>query len=101
MADGTHKPIEQVRIGDPKVLILDEATSALDYESERVVQENMRAMSRGRTVIIIAHRLAAVRGADRIITVERGRVVEDGTHEELVRSGGRYAGLWAFQMLGS
>ena len=56
-------------------------------------------MARGRTVIIIAHRLAAVRGADRIITVERGRVVEDGTHEELVRSGGRYAGLWAMQAL--
>jgi subfamily B ATP-binding cassette protein HlyB/CyaB len=63
-----------------------------------VVQENMRAMARGRTVIIIAHRLAAVRGADRIITVERGRVVEDGTHEALVRSGGRYAGLWAHQI---
>ena len=91
--------IARALISDPRVLIFDEATSALDYESERVVQENMRAMARGRTVIIIAHRLAAVRGADRIITVERGRVVEDGTHEELVRCGGRYAGLWAMQAL--
>jgi subfamily B ATP-binding cassette protein HlyB/CyaB len=88
-------------MAEPKVLILDEATSALDYESERVVQENLRAISRGRTVIVIAHRLAAVREANRIITVERGRIVEDGTHEELVRAGGRYAGLWSMQVEGS
>ncbi|MBU8545831.1 ATP-binding cassette domain-containing protein [Roseomonas sp. ROY-5-3] len=89
--------IARALMAEPKVLILDEATSALDYESERVVQENMRGIARGRTVIIIAHRLAAVRGADRIITVERGRVVEDGTHEELVRNGGRYADLLTYQ----
>ncbi len=83
--------IARALISEPPVLIFDEATSALDYESERAVQENMRAMSRGRTVVIIAHRLAAVRGADRIIKVERGRVTEDGTHEELVRAAGRYA----------
>ncbi|WP_305123346.1 hypothetical protein [Roseomonas sp. GC11] len=65
-----------------------EATSALDDESERIVQENMRAMARGRTVLIIAHRLAAVREADRIITVEQGRVTEDGAHEELLARGG-------------
>lgn len=90
--------IARALIGDPRVLIFDEATSALDYESERVVQENMRAMAHGRTVIIIAHRLAAVRDADRIITVERGRIVEDGTHDNLLRKGGRYATLWRHQL---
>jgi len=58
----------------------------------------MRGISQGRTVIIIAHRLAAVRQADRIITVERGRIVEDGTHDELLRRGGRYAALWRHQL---
>jgi len=79
-------------------LIFDEATSALDYESEWAVQDNMRAIAKGRTVIIIAHRLAAVRDADRILTVERGRVTEDGSHEELRRRGGRYAALWHHQV---
>ncbi|WP_305123528.1 hypothetical protein [Roseomonas sp. GC11] len=64
-----------------------EATSALDDESERIVQENMRAMARGRTVLIIAHRLAAVREADCIITVEHERVTEDGIHDKLVQAG--------------
>ena len=85
-------------ITNPRILILDEATSALDYESERLVQENMRGICQGRTVIIIAHRLAAVRQADRIITVERGRIVEDGTHDDLLRRGGRYAALWRHQL---
>ena len=76
---------------DPRILIFDEATSALDYESERLIQDNMRSIVRGRTVLIIAHRLSTVRGADRILTLERGRLVEDGTHEALLRAGGRYA----------
>jgi subfamily B ATP-binding cassette protein HlyB/CyaB len=76
---------------------LDEATSALDYESERVVQENMRRIAQGRTVLIIAHRLSTVRQTDRIITIERGRVIEDGAHDELVNSGGRYASLHRLQ----
>ena len=72
---------------DPRILIFDEATSALDYESERVIQDNMTEIVRGRTVFIIAHRLSAVRRTDRIITIDHGRLVEDGTHDELVRLG--------------
>jgi subfamily B ATP-binding cassette protein HlyB/CyaB len=71
--------IARALIGDPRILILDEATSALDYESERIVQENMSNIAKGRTVLVIAHRLSTVRRADRIITLERGRIVEDGT----------------------
>ena len=89
--------IARALIGDPRILIFDEATSALDYESERIVQENMRRISQGRTVLVIAHRLSTVRQADRIITIERGRIVEDGTHDELIRSGGRYATLHRMQ----
>ncbi len=70
---------------------MDEATSALDYESERIIQQNMRRICAGRTVFIIAHRLSAVRHANRIITVEHGHIVEDGSHDELIRKGGRYA----------
>ena len=83
---------------NPRILILDEATSALDYESERVIQRNMRAIVRGRTVIIIAHRLATVRDCDRIVGMRGGEIVETGTHEDLLRRpGGLYARLWALQ----
>lgn len=83
----------------PRILILDEATSALDYESEKIIQENMRQMAQDRTVIVIAHRLAAVRRCDRIIAIEGGRIVEDGSHAELVhRPGGIYAKLWKIQL---
>jgi subfamily B ATP-binding cassette protein HlyB/CyaB len=81
----------------PRILIFDEATSALDYESERIVQQNLRQIVRGRTVFIIAHRLTAVRDAGRIITLDRGRIVEQGTHDELLRAGGRYATLHGLQ----
>lgn len=89
--------IARALIGDPRILIFDEATSALDYESERIIQQNMAQMSQGRTVIIIAHRLSALRIADRVITVERGRLIEDGSHHELVKAGGRYAKLYRLQ----
>ena len=83
---------------NPRILILDEATSALDYDSERIIQENMRAIVRGRTVIIIAHRLAAVRPCSRIVGMRQGEIVEVGSREELLkREGGLYAHLWAMQ----
>jgi len=83
---------------NPRILILDEATSALDYESERIIQENMRAIVRGRTVLIIAHRLAAVRPCARIVGMARGEIIEVGSHEELLRRpDGLYARLWALQ----
>ena len=84
-------------ITEPKVLILDEATSALDYESERIIHHNMAEICRGRTVFIIAHRLSAVRLADRIIVMERGGIGEQGTHAALLTQNGLYARLYALQ----
>jgi subfamily B ATP-binding cassette protein HlyB/CyaB len=82
----------------PRILIFDEATSALDYESELIIQTNMREIVRGRTVIVIAHRLAAVRICDRIVTLKDGRLVEDGPHQELVQHpDGFYSKLWRMQ----
>ena len=87
---------------NPRVLIFDEATSALDYESERIIQDNMKAICKGRTVIIIAHRLSAVRDAHRIVVMERGQIVETGTHAELLGprfdgTAGHYARLHRLQ----
>ncbi|MFX1678342.1 type I secretion system permease/ATPase [Mitsuaria sp. CC2] len=76
--------IARALIGNPRVLIFDEATSALDYESEKIIQDNMRAICEGRTVLIIAHRLSAVRDADRIVVMERGEIAEFGTHQDLL-----------------
>jgi ATP-binding cassette, subfamily B, bacterial HlyB/CyaB len=89
--------IARALITDPRIVIFDEATSALDYESERIIQEHMTEIAKRRTVFIIAHRLSTVRRADRILTVDRGRLVEDGTHDELIRTGGRYAALFRLQ----
>lgn len=89
--------IARALLNNPRILIFDEATSALDYESERAVQDNMAAIAKGRTVIVIAHRLSTVRRADRIITIEKGQIVEDGAHDELIRSKGRYATLHMMQ----
>ncbi len=90
--------IARALVTNPPILILDEATSALDYESERVIQDNMRHIAQGRTVIIIAHRLAAVRDCNRIVGMVDGRIVEIGTHDELLRRpDGLYSRLWAMQ----
>jgi subfamily B ATP-binding cassette protein HlyB/CyaB len=89
--------IARALVTEPRILIFDEATSALDYESERIIQQNMKSIVTGRTVLLIAHRLSTVRRADRIITIDRGRLVEDGTHDQLMSSGGRYASLHRIQ----
>ena len=90
--------IARALMGNPRILIFDEATSALDYESERIVQQNMQAICRGRTVIVIAHRLSAVRNADRIIVLDSGQIVEHGSHAELLQTpAGIYSHLYGLQ----
>ena len=90
--------IARALITNPRILIFDEATSALDYESERIIQNNMKSICQGRTVIIIAHRLSAVRNTDRIIVLDRGQIVEQGTHTELAQhQAGHYARLLRMQ----
>ena len=89
--------IARALIMNPRILIFDEATSALDYESERIIQENMQRIVHGRTVLIIAHRLSAVRNCHQILTIEKGRIVESGLHDDLMKTGGRYASLWRLQ----
>jgi ATP-binding cassette, subfamily B, bacterial HlyB/CyaB len=89
--------IARALLCEPRILIFDEATSALDYESERIIQQNMVQIASGRTVFIVAHRLSTVRFADRILTLDRGRLVEDGTHDDLIHTGGRYATLYRLQ----
>jgi ATP-binding cassette, subfamily B, bacterial HlyB/CyaB len=89
--------IARALVTDPKILIFDEATSALDYESEAIIQQNMRHICKGRTVFVITHRLSSVRNADRIVVIDNGRVVETGLHKDLVARGGYYARLHRLQ----
>jgi subfamily B ATP-binding cassette protein MsbA len=85
--------IARAILADPKILILDEATSSLDSESEALIQDGLRALRKGRTTIVIAHRLSTIRSADQILVLERGEIVERGTHGELLAKGGRYRQL--------
>jgi ATP-binding cassette, subfamily B, bacterial HlyB/CyaB len=90
--------IARALMTNPRILIFDEATSALDYESERVIQDNMKDICSDRTVIVVAHRLSAVRVAHRIVVMDRGEIVEQGTHAELLRNEtGHYARLHQLQ----
>lgn len=89
--------IARALVANPRILIFDEATSALDYESEAIIQQNMAHISKGRTVFIIAHRLSTVRPAHQIYVVEKGEIVEQGSHEELLRMKGFYARLQSHQ----
>ncbi|MFO0777788.1 MAG: type I secretion system permease/ATPase [Nitrospira sp.] len=89
--------IARALVANPRILIFDEATSALDYESEAVIQRNMAEIAKGRTVVVIAHRLSTVRPAHRIYVVERGEIVEQGSHDHLLGIGGAYARLHKYQ----
>ncbi len=92
--------IARVFLKNPPILIFDEATSALDNESEQAVQQAMAELSAGRTTIVIAHRLSTIKGADEIVTIERGRAVEKGTHDELLARNGTYARYYRMQFVG-
>jgi subfamily B ATP-binding cassette protein HlyB/CyaB len=89
--------IARALINQPRILIFDEATSALDVESERVIQANMAAICKNRTVFIIAHRLSTVQGCDRILVMDKGSVIEQGTHEQLLQQRGVYAQMHRYQ----
>ncbi|OBQ51897.1 type I secretion system permease/ATPase [Halodesulfovibrio spirochaetisodalis] len=93
--------IARALLTNPRILIFDEATSALDYESEYIIQQNMKAISHGRTVLIIAHRLSTVMNCDKIAVIDKGKVLEIGTHKELIASKGYYANLWNYQTAGA
>ena len=85
-------------MADPKILVLDEATSNLDSASERLIQNSLADLLRGRTAFVIAHRLSTIAGADKIVVLEDGRIVEVGSHDQLLKDGGRYRDMVMLQM---
>ncbi len=89
--------IARALITKPSILIFDEATSAMDYESERIIQKNLNLIRKGRTVIFIAHRLSVIRDCEMIIVIDRGKIVETGNHESLMRKNSLYAYLYKQQ----
>ena len=91
---GIMLAIARAAVADPPVLILDEATSSIDTRTEKLVQEGMDALMTGRTTFVIAHRLSTVRNSDCIIVLEQGRIIERGTHEQLIGEKGRYYQLY-------
>jgi ATP-binding cassette subfamily B protein len=92
--------IARALLADPKILILDEATSNLDSETEFAIQKTLEKVKEGRTTILIAHRLSTVRHADKIVVLQDGEIVEEGTHEALIRRRGKYASMWRRQVWG-
>lgn len=93
--------IARALMSNPRILIFDEATSALDYESERIIHDNLGKICQGRTVFIIAHRLSTLRNAQRIMVLDRGQLVEQGSHAELMASPGIYHHLFSQQFAGA
>ena len=91
--------IARAILRDPSILLLDEATSALDTESEQLIQEALEPLMKGRTTFVVAHRLSTVRNADLIIVLDGGRIVEKGTHDELMKRGGLYQRLYEMQFV--
>ena len=89
--------IARVFLKNPKLLILDEATSALDNVTEQQIQESLEKLSRGRTVIVVAHRLSTVKNADEIVVIDKSGIVERGSHDELMAKNGEYARLYSYQ----
>ena len=89
--------IARAILADPKIIILDEATSNLDTESEALIQKSLGELVKDRTTIVIAHRLSTIRKADQILVIEAGRIVERGTHDELITQQGRYYDLYTYQ----
>jgi ABC-type multidrug transport system fused ATPase/permease subunit len=89
--------IARALLANPELLILDEATSSLDTESEALIQQSLATLTKGRATIVIAHRLSTIRNADKIVVLEKGEIVEQGTHEDLFEKKGRYFDLYTRQ----